>query len=98
MTSDYPPTLQNITADRDWWLRDSGAHYRELGTWLREMAGQMSLAQSAAGTAGARSPLRTQSGAPRSSRAAGHRSLIVETPEWMLWVVVGLMALVILLP
>src|SRR5262245_58862614 len=94
MTSDYPPTLQNITADRDWWLRDSGAHYRVLGTWLREMAGKCRLPNPQRELLA----LRTQSGAPRSSRAPGHRSLIVETPEWMPWVVVGLMAFVILLP
>jgi hypothetical protein len=35
--------LQDIAADRDWWLRDSGAHYRELATWLREVAGKCRL-------------------------------------------------------
>ena len=34
----FSHTLQNIAADRDWWLRDSGAHYGELATWLREVA------------------------------------------------------------
>jgi hypothetical protein len=24
--------------DRDWWQLDSGAHYRELATWLRDVA------------------------------------------------------------
>jgi hypothetical protein len=24
--------------DRDWWQQDSGAHYRELATWLRDVA------------------------------------------------------------
>ena len=37
------PTLQDIAADRDWWLQDSGSHYRELATWLREVAGRCRL-------------------------------------------------------
>ena len=37
-TPESPPTLQDIAADRDWWLRDAGAHYRELAAWLRERA------------------------------------------------------------
>jgi hypothetical protein len=38
------PTLQQLAADRDWWLRDSGAHYRELAEWLREVARNCRLA------------------------------------------------------
>ena len=38
MTDGHTPTLQDIAVDRDWWLRDSGAHYRELAEWLREIA------------------------------------------------------------
>ncbi len=30
MSDDYTPTLQPLPVDRDWWPRDSGAHYREL--------------------------------------------------------------------
>ncbi len=38
MLDGYTHTLQNIAADRKWWLRDSGAHYRELAHWLRGIA------------------------------------------------------------
>jgi hypothetical protein len=38
MSDEHTPTLQDIAADRDWWLRDSGAHYRELAAWLRGIA------------------------------------------------------------
>jgi hypothetical protein len=43
MSDGYTPTLRDIAADRDWWLRDSGAHYWELATWLREVAGKCRL-------------------------------------------------------
>jgi hypothetical protein len=39
MPDEHTPTLQNIAADRDWWLKDAGAHYRDLAAWLRETAG-----------------------------------------------------------
>jgi hypothetical protein len=42
MTDEYTPTMQDIAADRDWW-RDSGAHYRELAMWLREVAARCRL-------------------------------------------------------
>ena len=35
MSDERPSTLQQIAADRDWWLRDAGGHYRELVEWLR---------------------------------------------------------------
>jgi hypothetical protein len=38
MPHDNTPALQYIDGDRDGWLRDAGAHYRELATWLRETA------------------------------------------------------------
>jgi hypothetical protein len=44
MSNELPPTLRDITADRDWWLTDSGAHYRELAGWLREVATRCRLA------------------------------------------------------
>jgi hypothetical protein len=31
----YEERLMN---DRDWWQQDSGAHYGELATWLRDVA------------------------------------------------------------
>jgi hypothetical protein len=37
------PSLQQIAADRDWWLTDAGAHYRELAAWLRDLAGKCHL-------------------------------------------------------
>jgi hypothetical protein len=43
MSSDYPPTLQDLAPDRDWWLRDTGSHYRELAVWLREAAAKCRL-------------------------------------------------------
>jgi hypothetical protein len=43
MPDERQPTLQDIAPDRDWWLRDSGAHYRELAAWLREVAGKCRL-------------------------------------------------------
>ena len=30
--------------DRDWWHQDSGARYRELATWLRDVARRCHLA------------------------------------------------------
>jgi hypothetical protein len=42
MTDEYTRALQNAAADRDWW-RESGAHYRELATWLRELAARCRL-------------------------------------------------------
>jgi hypothetical protein len=30
-----------IAADRNWWLGDAGAHYRELATWLRDSRPEM---------------------------------------------------------
>ena len=44
-TPESPPTLQDIAADRDWWLRDAGAHYRELAAWLRERAARCRLSK-----------------------------------------------------
>ena len=35
MTPSRRPTPQYIAADRDWWSRDAGKHYRELARWLR---------------------------------------------------------------
>jgi hypothetical protein len=43
MTDENTRTLHDIAADRDWWLRDSGAHYRELAEWLREIASKCRL-------------------------------------------------------
>ena len=42
MTDEHTPTLHDI-ADRDWWLRDSGAHYCELAGWLRGIAAKCRL-------------------------------------------------------
>ena len=36
-------TLQEIAADRDWWYRNSGAHYREVAHWLRGTAAKCRL-------------------------------------------------------
>jgi hypothetical protein len=38
MTEKHTPTLQDITADRDWWLADADKHYRELAHGLRGIA------------------------------------------------------------
>ena len=35
--------LQGIGTDRDWWLRDSGAHYSELAASLRGIAAKCRL-------------------------------------------------------
>ena len=43
MSDEHTPTLQSIGTDRDWWLRDSGAHYRELASWLRGIAAKCRL-------------------------------------------------------
>jgi hypothetical protein len=43
MRDEHTPTLQEIAADRDWWSADSGARYRELAGWLREVAGRRRL-------------------------------------------------------
>ena len=43
MSDEHSPELQRISADRDWWLADSGAHYRELAAWLRDVAGRCRL-------------------------------------------------------
>jgi hypothetical protein len=43
MTDEHTPTLQDIPADGDWWLRESGAHYRELAGWLRGIAAKCRL-------------------------------------------------------
>ena len=43
MSSDCQPTFHEIAVDQDWWLRNSGSHYRELATWLREVAGKCRL-------------------------------------------------------
>jgi len=43
MPDEDPPTLQEIAADREWWLHNAGAHYRELAAWLRESAGKCRL-------------------------------------------------------
>ena len=43
MSDEHTPTLQGIGTDRDWWLRDSGAHYRELAAWLRGIAAKCRL-------------------------------------------------------
>jgi hypothetical protein len=43
MTDVHTPTLHDIAADRDWWLRDGGAHYRELAGWLRGIAAKCRL-------------------------------------------------------
>jgi hypothetical protein len=43
MTDKYTPVLHDIPADRDRWLRDSGAHYRELTGPLREIAAKCRL-------------------------------------------------------
>jgi hypothetical protein len=37
MTDDHAPTLQDIAADQDWWLRDGATHYRELARDRRKM-------------------------------------------------------------
>ena len=44
MTNEYPPTLQHIASDRDWWFPNAGAHYRELAHWLRGVAAGCRLA------------------------------------------------------
>jgi hypothetical protein len=38
MMEKHTPTLQDITADRDWWSADAERHYRELAHWLRGIA------------------------------------------------------------
>ena len=43
MSDEHTSTLQGIGTDRDWWLRDSGAHYRELASWLRGIAAKCRL-------------------------------------------------------
>lgn len=43
MLDQYTPTLRQLAADRDWWHRDSGAHYRELAIWLRGLAAKCRL-------------------------------------------------------
>ena len=43
MSDEHTSTLQGIGTDRDWWLRDSGAHYRELAAWLRAIAAKCRL-------------------------------------------------------
>src|SRR5260370_42407715 len=45
--------------------------------------------------AGSRPALRCQN---RSAQPPGHRQMIGEPPEWALWVMVGLLAFVMLLP
>jgi hypothetical protein len=44
MTDENTPTLQDIGADRGWWLHDAGAHYRNLAGWLRDVAAKCRLA------------------------------------------------------
>jgi hypothetical protein len=43
MSDEYTPTSQDIAADRDWWLRNAGAHYREVAHWLRGVAAECRL-------------------------------------------------------
>jgi hypothetical protein len=43
MPNDHYPTLREISADRNWWLQDNGAHYKELAGWLHEFAGKCGL-------------------------------------------------------
>jgi hypothetical protein len=38
MINEHTPTLQDIAAHRESWLRDAGTHYRELAHWLRGIA------------------------------------------------------------
>jgi hypothetical protein len=43
MTDEDKPTLQHMAGDCDWWLRDAGAHYRDIAHWLRGMAARCRL-------------------------------------------------------
>lgn len=43
MTDEHTLTLQDMAADRNWWLRDGGRHYRELADWLRGAPGRCRL-------------------------------------------------------
>jgi hypothetical protein len=43
LPDEHAPTLQQIAADRDWWLHSAGAHYRDLAVLLRETAGKCRL-------------------------------------------------------
>ena len=42
MSEEHTSTSQDIAAERDW-FRDSGAHYRELVGWLRDIAAKCRL-------------------------------------------------------
>jgi hypothetical protein len=43
MTEKHTPTLQDITADRDWWSANAGKHYRQLAHWIRGIAAKCRL-------------------------------------------------------
>jgi hypothetical protein len=43
MVDQHTPSFRQIEVDRDWWLNDSGTHYRELAAWLRELASKCRL-------------------------------------------------------
>jgi hypothetical protein len=43
MTDEHTPTLHEIAADRDGWLRHAGAHYRQVAHWLRGVAARCRL-------------------------------------------------------
>ena len=95
MSDEHTPTLQNLAADRDWWSADAGRHYHELAHWLRGIAAKCRLPYSQ------RELLdlarRYDARADRLSPPS-HRQMIGEPPEWALWVMVGLLAFVMLLP
>jgi hypothetical protein len=43
MTNENTLTLQDLSADREWWSQDAGAHHRELADWLRGLAAKCRL-------------------------------------------------------
>ena len=43
MSDEDTSTLRDIGTDRDWSARDTGAHYRELAIWLRDVAAKCRL-------------------------------------------------------
>jgi hypothetical protein len=94
MSEEHTPTLQDLAADRDWWLADAGKHYRELAHWRR---GQMPAAIYPAGITRPCPTLRCKS---RSLRRwfALTAPMIGETHDWALWAIAGLLALMMLLP
>jgi hypothetical protein len=44
MSDEHTLTLKDTAANQDRWLRESGAHYRELARWVRGVAVKCRLA------------------------------------------------------